>query len=80
MTGPAISERIKYDSSHDILYVYCGEPKYGYDDEIHPGIFLRKDDDTDEVIGAIIMGYRKTDKEFLEKLLPRKFFFLNNFH
>lgn len=53
-------EHINYDQQHDILYIHFNnDPKIGYEDEISPGIFLRKDEESDKVLGVIIMGYRK---------------------
>jgi uncharacterized protein YuzE len=52
------NEKVQYDFEHDVLYIFSGEPRAGYDDEVFPGIFLRKDE-TDEVIGVTIMGYRR---------------------
>ncbi|SFA56116.1 Protein of unknown function [Parageobacillus thermantarcticus] len=64
------NEKINYDKEHDVLYIFIGPPRMAYEDEVSPGIFLRKDDDTDEVIGAIIMGYRKIDIDHLINVIP----------
>ena len=63
-------EKVNYDNEHDVLYIFIGPPKIAYEDEISPGIFLRKDDDTDEVIGVIIMGYKKVNKSLLPNIIP----------
>lgn len=55
-----LKEHINYDQQHDILYIHFNDdPKIGYEDEISPGIFLRKDEESDKVLGIIILGYRK---------------------
>lgn len=64
------NEKIRYDNEHDVLYIFLGAPRLAYDDEISPGIFLRKTDDTDEVVGAVIMDYRKCDTKHLRRIIP----------
>lgn len=66
----AQNEKIRYDSHHDVLYIFLGEAKMGYEDEVSPGIFLRKADDTDEVIGVIIMNFQNIDRNKLMDLIP----------
>ena|SRR5690606_3540150 len=61
---------INYDKEHDVLYIFLCQPRAAYEEEVAPGIFLRKDDDTDEVIGAIIMGYRDIDVDHLKNVIP----------
>ncbi|MBA4601867.1 DUF2283 domain-containing protein [Thermoactinomyces mirandus] len=65
-------EKISYDMEHDVLYIFFGKPRFGYEDEISPGIFIRKDDCTDEVIGAIVMDYQRLNKDHLANILPFK--------
>lgn len=65
-------EKISYDMEHDVLYIFFGEPRVAYDDEVSPGIFIRKDDCTDEVIGAVILNYRRLNKNHLASVLPFK--------
>lgn len=65
-------KKFNYDFEHDVLYVFISPPRFAYEDEVYPGIFLRKDDDTDEVLGAIIMGYKKVDIDHLSKIIPIK--------
>jgi uncharacterized protein YuzE len=62
--------KIKYDADHDVLYVFLGEPHIGYEDEVSPGIFLRKSESTDEVIGVIIMNFTKKNKRMIQNILP----------
>lgn len=61
---------INYDNEYDILYVFTTTPKIAYEDEIQPGIFLRLDDNTDEVIGATITGYKTINKNLLDNIIP----------
>lgn len=64
------NETINYDKEHDVLYIFLTHPRAAYEEEVSPGIFLRKDDDTDEVIGAIIMGYQKIGIDHLINVIP----------
>jgi len=62
--------KVKYDAEHDVLYIFIGQPRYGYEDEVYPGIFLRKDEDSDEVIGVIIMDFTKKSKSIMRSQIP----------
>lgn len=46
-----------YDKKHDILYISVGDPRPSYSDEILPGVFLRRDLDTDEISGVTILKF-----------------------
>lgn len=61
-----------YDKRHDILYISLGNPKPSYSDEILPGIFLRRDFETDEVTGLTILNLRSQLRQnaFLLNQLP----------
>lgn len=48
----------RYDEEHDVLYLFFGEPRVAYEDEVASGVFLRRDESTDEVVGVVIMGMR----------------------
>lgn len=63
-------EKINYDNEHDVLYIFITPPRMAYEDEVFPGIFLRKDDDTDEVIGAIITDYKSFKTDHLSNIIP----------
>lgn len=47
-----------YDKQHDILYISVGVPIPSYSEEILPGIFLRRNFDTDEVTGLTILNLK----------------------
>ncbi|MEH7256685.1 MULTISPECIES: DUF2283 domain-containing protein [Bacillus cereus group] len=72
--------KFNYDSDHDVLYVYFGEPKISYDDETAPGIFLRLAEENDSLTGFIIMDYKKQDPKKLSHTIPINFNFstINN--
>ncbi|HFJ9435819.1 TPA: DUF2283 domain-containing protein [Bacillus cereus] len=66
------NKKVSYDTEHDVLYIFFGDPRIAYEDEVSPGVFLRKDDDTDEVIGAIIMDYQRNSQKRMANILPFK--------
>ena len=51
--------RVRYDEEGDFLEISRGKPTSCYADEIKPGIFLRKDEATDEVKSIGILGFKK---------------------
>jgi hypothetical protein len=50
--------RVYYDEEGDFLEISVGTPSAGYADEIQPGIFVRKDEKTDEVKSIGIIGFK----------------------
>ena len=69
MKGPL---RVHYDEESDFLEISVGKPAKCYADEVKPGIFLRKDEKTDEVKSIGILGFKKRSKTLkdLELSLP----------
>jgi len=63
---------IYYDEAGDFLEVTFGiPPKTEYTNEIEPGIFITKDEETDDVKGVGILSFKKRVqilKEVLEKI------------
>ncbi|MBH8609108.1 DUF2283 domain-containing protein [Thermoactinomyces sp. CICC 10521] len=57
-----------YDIEHDILYIFLGAPVKGYEEEILPGVFIRKDEETGKVVGIIVMNSRKERELMSEKI------------
>lgn len=58
-----------YDVENDMLYISIGEPVPGYESKITDSVFVRKNLDDDEVIGADIYDASKNNlKEALNKL------------
>ena len=68
---------IYYDEEADFLEVFFGEPKPSYAIEPEEGIFVRKDQETDEVKSVGIIGYSKKQDRLrnllvkLNKKLPK---------
>lgn len=61
---------VYYDEESDFLEVFFGEPSESYAEEVEPGVFLRKDDKTDEVKSIGILSY-KTRTKVLYNLLKK---------
>jgi hypothetical protein len=71
---------IYYDEESDFLEVFFGEPSESYAEEIEPGIFIRKDDKTDEVKSIGILSYKNRTKvlyNLLKKINLRLPFSIN---
>lgn len=62
--------KLNYDKEHDILYIYFGEPRISYDEEMAPGIFVRYSEKDDAVTGLIVMDYKKKNKHNIQKHIP----------
>ena len=49
------NSKITYDSRFDILYIdFVEQPTYGYSEWLEKGVYLRKDSETDKIIGIHI--------------------------
>ncbi|MBI4145866.1 DUF2283 domain-containing protein [Candidatus Woesearchaeota archaeon] len=60
MKGPL---RVHYDEEGDFLEIAAGEPTPSYAEEVQPGVFVRKDETTDEVKSVGILGFKRRAKE-----------------
>lgn len=49
--------RIDYDTNSDVLYLSYGEPREAISDEITDGVLVRRDFETDEVVGVTILDF-----------------------
>ncbi|HHW07480.1 MAG TPA: DUF2283 domain-containing protein [Clostridia bacterium] len=59
-----------YDYLHDVLYIYFGEPRPSFSEEIAPGFFISLSEDDETLTGIIIIDYKKRDKDFLAAKAP----------
>jgi len=50
---------IYYDEEGDFLEITLGKSKEGYAEEIDEGVFIRKDEETNEVLGIGILNFKK---------------------
>jgi hypothetical protein len=68
MKGPM---RVHYDENSDFLEISVGKPTKCYADEVKPGIFLRKDEKTNEIKSIGILHFKKRSKtKDIEFTLP----------
>jgi len=67
--------RIYYDREGDFLEISVGSPVKCYAEEIEPGIFVRKDEKTNEIKSIGIIGFKERSSECdnFELMLPLKF-------
>ena len=69
MKGPM---NVYYDEEGDFLEISIGKPTKCYAEEVQPGIFLRKDEKTNEVrsIGIVSFKKRSNDMKDIKLDLP----------
>lgn len=65
-------DKIKYDERHDILHVFLGSPINAFADEEFPGIYVSRNDDTNDIVGLTIIDYTKK-KQLLKNYFPNIF-------
>lgn len=65
------SKMTKYDNRHDVLHVFLGNCLSGdvSAEEEYPGVYIKRCDDTDDVVGITILDYSKK-KSRLSSILP----------
>ena len=63
----------KYDERHDVLHVFFGSLANAFAEEEFPGVYVDRNDDTDEVAGMTLMGYKKRHREIAQWLPQYKF-------
>lgn len=54
--------RVHYDNEGDFLEIFVGKATKCYATEIKPGIFLRRDEKTNDVRSIGILGFKKRSK------------------
>ncbi|MBI2147461.1 DUF2283 domain-containing protein [Candidatus Woesearchaeota archaeon] len=59
MKGPM---RVHYDEEGDFLEISIGKPTSCYASEVESGVFLRRDEKTDEVKSVGILSFKKRIK------------------
>lgn len=63
---------IYYDEEGDYLDIFIGKSRPNYGEEVSDGVTVFKDEETDEIIGVGILGFRKRAKKLneIELTLP----------
>lgn len=51
--------RVHYDEEGDFLEIASGDPSPCYAEEIKPGVFIRKDEKTNEIKSIGILSFKK---------------------
>ena len=60
-----------YDPEGDFLEIIFGEsPEKGYSEEVEPGVFIHRDENSDEVYGLGIISFKKR-VEILNKIINK---------
>ena len=54
---------VYYDEEGDFLEISVGKPAKCYADEIRPGVFIRRDEKTDEIKSIGVFGFKKRSKD-----------------
>jgi uncharacterized protein YuzE len=62
--------KIHYDSEVDTLYISFGNPKPCYAEQIGDGVYLRFDDETDEINGVTITHFSQNIDGLKKLKLP----------
>ncbi len=55
--------RIYYDEEGDFLEISAGKASKCHAEEVEPGIFIRKDEETNEIKSIGILGFKKRSKD-----------------
>ena len=64
--------RIHYDEEGDFLEISVGKPTKCYAEQVKPGIFLRRDEKTQQVKSIGILSFKKRSKKEISVDLPVK--------
>ena len=69
--------KVYYDEGGDFLEISVGQPAHCYAEEIEDGVFLRKDEKTEEIKGVGILNFKKRAKQLkdIKSDLPVKITF-----
>lgn len=59
---------LTYDSKRDVLYLYYGNPRPAISEEIEPGCLIRRDFETNEVVGVTVIGFAQRGQWQLPRL------------
>ncbi|MFA4886912.1 MAG: DUF2283 domain-containing protein [Candidatus Nanoarchaeia archaeon] len=62
--------RLYYDEEGDFLEISLGKPTKCHASEVEPGIFLRFDDQTNQVKSIGILDFKKRSKNLKDLTLP----------
>jgi uncharacterized protein YuzE len=59
MAKQEIEFTMKYDPTADVLYCSFGEPRAAVSEEVEDGIVLRKDPETEQLVGMTVIDFAR---------------------
>jgi uncharacterized protein YuzE len=62
--------KVKYDAVSDIAYFSLGSPRKAISEEAGNGLVIRRDSETDEVVGITIIDFAKRTENNREFSIP----------
>ena len=66
----------KYDDEHDVLHVFLKSQRNAFADEEQKDIYVFRNDESNEIVGFIVMDYSK-NADRVKTLYPQYDFSLN---
>lgn len=60
--GEECESKVVYDDSADVLYISLGESHPGTTEEIGDSVFIRRDSDTDNIVGITILNFKRKNE------------------
>jgi uncharacterized protein YuzE len=73
MAKQEIEFKMKYDAIADVLYCSLGEPRAAISEEADDGVIVRKDPETEQLVGMTVIDFRRRFAEHPDTQLS--FFF-----
>jgi uncharacterized protein YuzE len=74
MAKQEIEFKMKYDATADVLYCSFGDPRLAISEELDNGVIVRKDPETDQMVGMTVIDFAR---RFAEKPDTQLSFFFN---
>jgi uncharacterized protein YuzE len=59
MAEQKLEFKLKYDATADVLYCSLGEPRDAISEETEEGVVVRKDPETDQIVGMTVIDFAK---------------------
>ena len=63
---------VTYDLRNDVLYLSYGKPREAISDETEDGVWVRRDPDSDEIVGCTVPDFRwRFERPGVSLILPQ---------
>ena len=63
---------VTYDLRNDVLYLSYGKPREAISDETEDGVWVRRDPDSDEILGCTVPDFRRRfERPGVSLILPQ---------